>query len=202
MSLIHKLRSDKKVNDILKRSTLVFLSVFLSINTIYFYIPGASNLKLMVTTTIILFLLYYFIISRLIITYNKLLNWINLKLNKDNLRFLDMTTHIVWLPSAFISAIFSFILFWASNRYMILEEETLGDKIDYAAIVMNLNSTYFPIILTGFILIGLILQILVLERSEKIKLFPAFLSSFLTIIIFTFIFFIIKNIISNTLTWL
>lgn len=202
MNLVHKIRSNKKIGNLIKKFTIILLSIFLSIHTIYFFIPGAANVELIIITTIILFLFYCLIVSKLIIIYNKILNWINLRLTKNNLKFLDSTTQIVWFLPALLSAISSFILFCISNVYMKIEVDTLGDKIDYGTIVTNLNFTYFPAILIGFILIGFLLQILVLKRIEKVKIFPVFISSFLTIAIFVFIFFIIRNIISNILIML
>lgn len=191
-----------KTNNFIKMLTLILLSVFLSIFNIYPFIVPAADVQLIIITTIILFIIYYFIISKLIVLYNRLLNFINQKISKNNLKNLNKTTQIVWFPSALISAISSLILFFISNRYMIMETNILGDKTNYGAIVTSLNTTYFPIIMIIFLMIGLLIEIFVLKINEKEKTLPAFLSSFITILVFTIIFFAIRNLISNILAWL
>lgn len=177
-----------KHNKGIRKLTCVLLAVFLSITNITAFITSSGNLMLIAVTTLFLAIIYYFMIRYAFGKYSQALSWLNQRLLRIHLKYVQKTTPIAWLPSAIVGSVLAIILYAVSNYYILVEISTLGDQIDYGFIVINMVSTYLPRIVIVFVLLGLIMQVLVLRVCEKMAFLPALISSFLTICLFVFVF--------------
>ena len=177
----------------LKKIMLVFISISLSILTLKpFFI--SADISLIVLTFFILILIYFFIFKSLIKIYFRIAEYLIFKLNNTKLKDTFNKLVYIFIFPVLLFTLVNIIIFIISEYYMWIEINTLGNVINYEKIVINLTSFYFPIVILVFLFLLLVTQLYSFVKIEKIRFFPALLSSFLTILIFSFIVCIIRNI--------
>ena len=202
--IVNKIFNSNNKNKIRDKIIIILLSFFLSFFTISKFLPSAGRRTIYNIYFIfpILIIVYYFIFKKVLIWYKQLIMLLIKKYNKTQLKNINEYIPLTWLISSIIGSVTSFILFIIFSYYIHLEISVLGNLNDYRLIALEIYNNLYPLIITIFIIIGIIFQIYFLIKKEKVKFKSAFFVSLIVILLFSFIMYIIRNIIVLILAWL
>lgn len=185
------IKNEKKLNEYV----LLFTSLFFSIELMSRVFTGGAEFSIILFTISVITTVYFGLIHLLMKLYKKIANILLFLFATRKLNFSSISIPLSWAPSAFICGICSIIITVVSLFLVqIYIEAPLNTEIhDYFYVVDTLVSfTIVPLTIL-FILSGLVTQIIVFKKIEKLGMCTATVTSIILVVVFTFIFLLLRK---------